>query len=199
MTPVGILLAAGRGRRFDPSGTRNKLLQPVAAGGEPVVVASARAMLAVLPKVVAVVAPDDRGVADVLRALGGDVTTCPDADQGMAQSLVHALRHSLPQAHGWLIALGDMPHVRVSTIQALVEALAGGAVIAAPVCGGRRGNPVAFSLACLPELLALSGDEGARHILKRHPVTEVAVDDPGIFQDIDQPSDLTRELHSHNP
>ncbi len=191
MTPVGILLAAGRGRRFDPSGARNKLLQPV-AGGEPVVVASARAMLAVLPKVVAVVAPDDGGVADALRALGCDVTICPDADDGMAQSLVHALRHSLPEAHGWLIALGDMPHVRVSTIQALADALVGGAVIAAPVCAGKRGNPVAFSAACLPELLALSGDEGARHILKRHQVTEVAVDDPGIFQDIDQPSDLQR-------
>jgi molybdenum cofactor cytidylyltransferase len=39
--PVGILLAAGRGRRFDPAGLRNKLLQPL-ADGEPVVVASAR-------------------------------------------------------------------------------------------------------------------------------------------------------------
>jgi molybdenum cofactor cytidylyltransferase len=85
-----------------------------------------------------------------------------------------------------------MPHVRESTIQALADALAGGAVIAAPVCGGRRGNPVAFGAACLPELLALSGDEGARHILKRHTIAEVAVDDPGIFQDIDQPSDLQR-------
>lgn len=53
MTPVGILLAAGRGRRFDPSGTRNKLLQPL-PNGEPVAVASARALLAVLPKVIAV-------------------------------------------------------------------------------------------------------------------------------------------------
>jgi molybdenum cofactor cytidylyltransferase len=194
MTPVGILLAAGRGRRFDPSGALNKLLQPL-AGGEPVVVASARAMLAVLPHVVAVVAPDDGGAADALRALGCDVTVCPDADKGMAHSLVHALRHSLPQATSWLIALGDMPRVRESTIAALADAVSGGAVIAAPVRGGRRGNPVAFGVACLPELLALSGDEGARHILKRHPVTEVEVDDPGIFQDIDAPSDLKGELH----
>ncbi|MES2760324.1 MAG: nucleotidyltransferase family protein [Pseudomonadota bacterium] len=189
MSPVGILLAAGRGRRFDPSGTRNKLLQTL-AGGEPVVVASARAMLAVLPKVIAVVAPDDGGVAGALRALGCDVTTCPDADQGMAHSLVHALRHSLPEAQAWLVALGDMPQVRESTIRALADAVAAGAVIAAPLCGGRRGNPVAFGAACLPELLALRGDEGARHILQRHPVTPVDVDDPGIFQDIDQPSDL---------
>jgi molybdenum cofactor cytidylyltransferase len=42
----------------------------------------------------------------------------------------------------------------------------------------------------LPALLALEGDEGARSILKQRPVTEVEVDDPGIFQDIDQPADL---------
>jgi molybdenum cofactor cytidylyltransferase len=189
MTPVGILLAAGRGRRFDPSGNRNKLLQPM-AGGEPVVVASARALLAVLPKVVAVVAPADGGVAQALRALGCDVTVCADADDGMAHSLVHALRHSLPAAQSWLVALGDMPHVRESTIRALSEAVAGGAVIAAPVCGGKRGNPVAFGMECLPGLLALEGDEGARRLLKLHPVTEVEVDDPGIFQDVDLPADL---------
>lgn len=56
MHPVGILLAAGRGRRFDPSGERNKLLQAL-PGGEPVVVASAHALLAVLPRVIAVVPP----------------------------------------------------------------------------------------------------------------------------------------------
>ncbi|MEG1113919.1 MAG: nucleotidyltransferase family protein, partial [Janthinobacterium sp.] len=32
MSTVGILLAAGRGRRFDPSGVQNKLLQPLAEG-----------------------------------------------------------------------------------------------------------------------------------------------------------------------
>lgn len=189
MTPVGILLAAGRGRRFDPSGHRNKLLQ-LMAGGEPVVVASARTLLAVLPKVIAVVAPGDAGVAQALRALGCDVTVCPDADDGMAYSLVHAIRHSLPAAQSWLIALGDMPHVRESTIRALSAAVADGAVIAAPVSGGRRGNPVAFGIECLPGLLALEGDEGARRILKLHPVTEVVVDDSGIFQDIDLPDDL---------
>ncbi|HEU4375744.1 MAG TPA: NTP transferase domain-containing protein, partial [Telluria sp.] len=124
MTPVGILLAAGRGRRFDPTGNRNKLLQPM-AGGEPVVVASARTLMAVLPKVIAVVAPGDGGVAQALCTIGCDVVACPDADDGMAHSLVHALRHSRPAAQSWLIALGDMPHVRESTIRALSAAVAG--------------------------------------------------------------------------
>jgi molybdenum cofactor cytidylyltransferase len=194
MNPVGILLAAGRGRRFDPTGARNKLLQPLAgAGGEPVAVASARTLLAVLPKVIAVVRPGDDGVAEALRALGCDVTVCPDADQGMGASLAHGVRHSVGHslpASSWLIALGDMPHLKQSTATALAEAVAGGAVIAAPVSGGKRGNPVAFGTVCLGQLLALGGDEGARRILKLHPVTEVVVDDPGIFQDVDLPADL---------
>jgi molybdenum cofactor cytidylyltransferase len=194
MNAVGILLAAGRGRRFDPQGARNKLLQAL-PDGDPVVVASARHLLAVLPRVVAVVPPADGGVADALRALGCEVTMCAAADSGMAASLVHAIRHSLSGAQApadaWLVALGDMPYVQPETMHALLTALAGGAGIAAPVMNGRRGNPVAFGAAHLPALLALQGDAGARGLLKSSPVTEVAVTDPGIFHDIDTPADLS--------
>ena len=191
MNAVGILLAAGRGRRFDPEGCRNKLLQTL-PNGDPVVVASARNLLASLPRVVAVVAPDDCGVAEALRALGCEVTVCPGADSGMAASLVHAIRHSLPQSDAWLVALGDMPYVTPKTMRALLAALAGGADIAAPVHDGKRGNPVAFGAAHLPALLALEGDAGARGLLRSAVVTPVEVDDPGIFHDIDTPADLPR-------
>ena len=86
MSTAGILLAAGRGRRFDPSGVSNKLLAPLRSS-EPVVVSSARALLAVLPRVIAVVPVDDGGVADALRALGCDVTVCPSADTGIQRGL----------------------------------------------------------------------------------------------------------------
>jgi molybdenum cofactor cytidylyltransferase len=186
---VGILLAAGRGRRFDPLGARNKLLQPLSSG-DPVVVASARHLLSVLPRVIAVVPPQDGGVADALRALGCEVTLCAEADSGMAASLVHAISTSLPQADAWLVALGDMPYVAPSTLRALLDALAAGAGIAAPVFEGRRGNPVAFGAVHLPALLALQGEHGARALLKTAAVTEVVVNDPGILRDIDTPDDL---------
>ena len=192
MDPVGILLAAGRGKRFDPSGARNKLLQAL-PGGELVAVASARTLLSVLPRVIAVV-PEDGAVGEALCALGCEVTVCPDAGSGMAASLVHALRASLPASlsttHGWLVALADMPHVAPQTVRALAAALAAGADIAVPITGGRRGNPVAFGALHLPALLALQGDQGARGLLKSCPVTEIEVNDPGIFRDIDTPADL---------
>ena len=191
--PAGILLAAGRGRRFDPAGLRNKLLQPL-ADDEPVVVASARKLLAAVPRVVAVVAPDDGGVGAHLSALGCDVTVCPDADSGMAQSLTHAIRHTLawaPAPRAWVVALGDMPYVDPATLHALAAALAAGAGIAAPVLDGRRGNPVGFGAVHLDALLALRGDAGARGLLRAFPVTDIAVRDPGIFHDVDTPADLT--------
>ncbi|HEU4777867.1 MAG TPA: nucleotidyltransferase family protein [Telluria sp.] len=189
MNTIGLLLAAGRGQRFDPTGQRNKLLAPL-PGGDLVVVASARAMLAVLPRVIAVV-PAEGAVAAALRAAGCDVTLCPDAASGMAASLVHGLRLAQP-ADGWIIALGDMPYVAPSTMAALRAALAGGAGIAAPLHAGRRGNPVAFGAAYLPQLLALQGDQGARSLLASEPVTAVAVDDPGVLHDIDTASDLNK-------
>ena len=188
MNVVGILLAAGQGRRFDPSGVSNKLLEYV--DHEPVAVASARAMLAVLPRVIAVVPSIDGGVARALRAAGCDVTVCHDAERGMAASLVHGLRHSLPAAQAWIIALADMPYVEPATIAALRDALEKGAPIAAPVHAARRGNPVAFGVAHLAELLALEGDHGARALLTTHFVTDIDVHDPGIFRDIDTVADL---------
>jgi molybdenum cofactor cytidylyltransferase len=184
---TGILLAAGRGTRFDPSGVRNKLLQPL--GGSTVVAHSARNLLAALPRVIAVVKPGDSETASSLRGLGCEIVICEDAACGMATSLVTGIHHS-QDALGWLVALGDMPHVRPATISALAREVEEGADIAVPLYQGQRGNPVAFSRRHLSLLLALEGDTGARGIVRNYPNKEVAVDDPGILQDIDTPSDL---------
>jgi molybdenum cofactor cytidylyltransferase len=185
---TGILLAAGRGRRFDPSGERNKLMQAL-DDGTPVAVAAARNLLTVLPHVVAVLRPGCDALALQLQAAGCRVSICEAADEGMAASLVHGLRASL-QAQGWVIALADMPWVEPATIAALVDAVDEGAHIAVPTWRGKRGNPVAFSRGYLPELLALRGDTGARSLLVTWPVTEVGTEDSGIRRDVDTLNDL---------
>lgn len=189
---VGILLAAGKGMRFDPSGAQNKLLQTT-IDGDTVVVAAATALLAVLPRVTAVVRHAEDAVAMELAKLGCQVVACPDADQGMGASLVCALEQN-QDAAGWLIALGDMPGVQTTTIAALASELRNqlrnGAAIVAPYYKGERGNPVGFGRQHLPELLTLGGDQGARSLLKAHPLTKVEVNDPGIHYDIDTAADL---------
>lgn len=184
---VGILLAAGRGTRFDPSGTRSKLMQPL-PGGDLVAVAAARNLLAVLPGVLAVVRVGDP-LGPVLAGLGCRVVECRMADRGLSASLAEGLT-AAREASGWIVALADMPRVAPDTIARLAVALQAGAGTAAPFWQGQRGNPVGFGRRHLPALLGLKGDRGARDLLKAFPPIEITVDDPGVCLDIDLPSDL---------
>ena len=185
---AGILLAAGKGVRFDPSGAQNKLLQTT-AHGDKVVVASATALLAALPRVTAVVRDVHDAVAIELSNLGCQLVACPDAELGMGASLVCALEQTRDAA-GWVIGLGDMPGVQATTIAALADTLRNGADIVAPFYKEKRGNPVGFGRKHIAELLCLGGDQGARTLLKIHPITKIEVDDPGIHYDVDTAADL---------
>ena len=189
---VGILLAAGRGRRFDPDGLQNKLLQAL-ADGEAVAVHSARHLSQALDRILIVVHPDARDLQTLLASKNFATTICENATAGMGHSLAHAIAQSA-DACGWIIALADMPHVKSSTIAALDAAICDGANIAVPINQGKRGNPVGFSSRYRNALLQLHGDRGARHLLIDADVIEVAVDDAGIFLDIDVPLDLQKLL-----
>ncbi len=187
---VGVLLAAGRGRRFDPTARHDKLCQ-VLPDGRTVAGAAAANLLAAMSHVVAVVRPGEAPLARELARLGCEILTCDNAADGMAASLAAGLSHTAGAA-GWVIALADMPCVQAATIDALVAAIGQGAGIAVPTYQGVRGNPVAFGAAYLPQLLQLDGDEGARSLLKKFAVTEIVVDDAGVRQDVDTPADLER-------
>lgn len=190
---VGVLLAAGAGVRF---GTGGKLLHRL-PGGTPIAVASARNLIAALPRSIAVIRPQQEALQAQLEALGFTVTICPNADEGMGVSLAHAISASSAAStdviDGWVVALADMPFIRPETITAVSSAIANGAMLAAPFHHGERGHPVGFSARLRDELVSLAGDEGARNVVKRHAAELVRVDcdDPGIVADIDTLADLS--------
>lgn len=189
---VGVLLAAGIGRRYDPTGEQLKLLQvaPGSPSRQPMAVAALRNLRAALPEVVAVVRPVDgeqqRRLHQLLATDGARLVVCPDADSGMGHSIACGVR-ARGDAAGWVIALADMPAVSPATIVAVRDALARGHATVAPTCRGQRGHPVGFGRACREELLALAGDAGARRVLTAHPPLLLEVDDPGCLLDIDTP------------
>jgi molybdenum cofactor cytidylyltransferase len=182
----GLLLAAGRSVRF---GT-DKLLHPL-ADGTAVAVASARAMQACMPQVIAVVNRDNESLRIMLEAEGIEIATAPAVDPGTGTSIATGVAAS-PRAAGWLVALADMPYVLPDTIARVLAAVANGALLAAPVYRGQRGHPVGFGAGFRDALLALRGDEGARQILRDHPdaLTLIDCDDAGVVQDIDRLDDL---------
>jgi molybdenum cofactor cytidylyltransferase len=189
---VGILLAAGCGTRFDASGAQNKLLQEI-GNGDLVAVRAVGSLLAVLPTVVAVTRPRAGALAACLEDAGCTIAECATAGLGMGASLAFAIARTR-HAAGWVIALADMPYLQTATIRAVVDALEHGADIAVPVRLGQRGNPVGFSCRHLAALLRTTGDQGARTLLRAHPVIEVEVGDDGIHRDIDTVFDLRRNI-----
>lgn len=185
---AGVLLAAGAGSRFGGG----KLLHPL-PDGTPIGVAAWRNLSRVLPSVTVVIRPGDPSLEHVFLDAGATLTRCPDAHLGMGHSLACGIA-ATAGADGWMVALADMPAVLPATIESIVQQLVLGAGIVVPVHRGRRGHPVAFSAAYRERLLALSGDSGARTILRDDADAVVCVDtdDIGVLQDIDTREDAQR-------
>lgn len=183
---VGVLLAAGAGSRFGS----DKLLHRL-PDGTPIAVASAIRLRAACTRVVAVVRPGSDELARLLLAQGCEVIECTQAGNGMGHTLAAGVAAS-SDASGWLVALADMPFIAARSYQAVIELLDQGAQLAATGYQGRRGHPVGFAACWLPDLIALSGDEGARAILFRHSKDLVwrDGDDAGVLMDVDRPTDL---------
>ena len=190
MNVAAILLAAGSASRFGSDKLHHALPHGVA-----IAVQSARHLRAVFGRVLAVVRPGADTLAEKLRAEGCDIAVCENAAEGMGESLACAVRAAGP-ADAYMVALADMPFIRPSSIEAVRDALAGGAAIAAPYFRAHRGHPVGISGRFRSELAALKGDEGARKLLAAHEalLVKVPVGDPGVVRDIDKPSDLTPPL-----
>ena len=152
---------------------------------------AARHLKMELERVVAVVRPGSAELADALEKEGCEVVVCENAAEGMGASLACAARQA-GEADGYLVALGDMPFVRRTTIAAVRDALAAGAPLAAPYFRARRGHPVALSKKFLEQLLALKGDVGAKKLLEDNEsaLVKIPVGDPGVIRDIDTPDDL---------
>lgn len=189
-----MLLAAGAGRRFGGA----KLLQ-AHWRDRPIVEHSARTLLTVLPDTVAVVADENDALSHLLRQWGAGVVHNPDPSRGMGSSIAAAVR-ACPDADGWLVALADMPWVRVESIRRVVEALRAGAEAAAPYFDGQRGHPVGFSARFRAQLLNLDGPQGARGLFEAaQGLVRIPVRDPGVLLDVDRPADLQRAPHPINP
>lgn len=183
---VGILLAAGFSRRYGG----DKLVQRL-PDGRFVALASAQNLVQALPRSIAVLRPGFPDLEAALRAAGLAVTVFADAARGMGASLAHGV-HAAGPAGGYVVALADMPFIAPSSITAVADALRAGTPIVAPRHAGERGHPVGFAGRYFDELVATTGDEGARHLVKRDGLAFVDVADPGVVQDIDTPADLPR-------
>lgn len=191
MNVVAILLAAGSAKRFGSDKLLHALPHEV-----PIAIQAARNLAAVVGKdVLVVLRPEAKALSALFLKEGCRAVVCDNAAEGMGASLACGVR-AAGAADAYLVALADMPFIRASTIEAVRDALASGATLAAPYFRARRGHPVGIAGIFRAELESLGGDEGAKTLLARHQdkMTKIPVGDPGAIRDIDTPGDLAPPL-----
>jgi molybdenum cofactor cytidylyltransferase len=190
-----VVLAAGAGSRFGGG----KLLAPW-AGGVLLDGALAAAFAAPVRRAIVVTGSGGEAVAEAASAFArrmGEagrlhVVHAADHAEGMGASLRRAAADLAADCAGVFVFLGDMPRVPHAVLSPLAEAVRAGAPAAAPSFEGRRGHPVVIGASLLPQLLTLTGDAGARSILKDLGDRLVLVEAPddGVLFDVDQRGDL---------
>ena len=115
--------------------------------------------------------------------------------EGQSTSLHAGLAAVPPETSAALFLLGDQPLIGPAIINALLDAYArSGRRIVVPAYDGQRGNPVLFDRALWPELLQITGDQGARGVLRAHAweIIEVPVSGAHFTEDIDTEADYER-------
>jgi CTP:molybdopterin cytidylyltransferase MocA len=162
--------------------------------GQPLVVRAAEAALASAAWPVVVVLGANAGaIRPVLARMPVLIAENSAWAEGMAASIragITTLQQFSRALDGVLIALCDQPAFTADVIRRLVAAQqATGRGIAAAHYEGRNAAPVLFRREHFPALAALTGEEGARHLLNGHPagVAEVAL--PELALDLDTPQD----------
>ncbi len=196
---IPILLAAGQSERFGS----DKLLTTFEYQGQvsPLFIHTIRRWLTVFKQISLVVRPDNVDLLTQLYAsdVSDQVTIimANNANDGMSASLIAGIKHH-QSASAWLLGLADMPFISSSVLKASLDELSHGAIITRPYYENKPGHPVGFCHRFYDELMSLTGDRGAKHLLNTHQelIKKISSDDDGILLDIDTPLCLAEVMAS---
>lgn len=184
MNIAAVVLAAGSSSRL---GQPKQLLE---FNGEPLLHRAARAAL-------------EAGCAPVLVVLGAKAAFCRPAiadlpvqivdnkewKSGLASSVRCGIAALPDTASAAILLTCDQPHVSADLLRQLIAASRDGENMAASQYAGTIGIPALFPRRSFPELLALTGGNGAKSLLRKGADAVGCVPFPEGRIDIDTPAD----------
>jgi len=199
MSLAGVVLAAGRSGRM---GTPKPLLD---FRGRPFIIRILEALEALDLKLrLVVLGPDAPRVRAILAPHDCVIVENPEVETGPIGSLRAALAALRPLRPAAVLAWPvDLPHVRLATVERLIEAYrrAGGPAVV-PAFAERRGQPVIWDASLFEEVETSEAAtrHGARAVLRAHQseLRTVTVDDPAVLDDLNTPRDYERLVREVN-
>ena len=186
MKVLGAVLAAGASRRM---GTPKQLLPW--GGGTLLGHAAAAACGSRCERVLVIVGHHADAMRLATSGMDLELVVNPDWEEGIASSVRVAVSSASEHAmDGVLLSVCDQPSISPAVLDALLDRFERDPARAvASAYAGTVGVPAVFGARWYPQLLALTGDAGARHVLRDHPADVTAVPWEEGAADVDNPED----------
>jgi len=183
---IGVLLAAGQSSRFGS----NKLLHKL-DNGNYIAQQSAKTLNEVFSNSIAIVNKNETKLSRIFSNCGLTSVVNEQYKFGISSSIACAMKN-INNAQACVIALADMPFIKVETLKKIVGKMKNEKCIIAPCHKGKRGHPVLFSRHFFAELSQLNNDVGAKELIKNSEkhLTLIEVNDVGVIKDIDKLTDI---------
>jgi molybdenum cofactor cytidylyltransferase/nicotine blue oxidoreductase len=182
LTTVGILLAAGEGRRMG----RPKALMRDPDGTPWLVRAAAALDAGGCDRITVVLGAGSQEARMLLEDIPVDVIVAPDWSSGMGASLRAGLGF-LIEGDAALLHLVDLPDVGADVVRRVLAADSGPDALSRATYHGEPGHPVLLGRHHWPGVLRVAtGDKGARDYLAAHPPMLVECGDLATGVDVDR-------------
>lgn len=191
---VGIIItAAGFAKRFRKAGGNGNKLD-ARLNNCSVFAQTLRHACATDLAVHVVTRPENIHIQELCRAQQIPFTLIESA--GLGESIAAGVSAN-PHWNGWLIHLADMPFVPPAMFVQVADALALHELVR-PRVNAQPGHPVGFAHCWYDKLSRLTGDNGARELLRAEAVHFIEIEDGDSQRDIDLPSHLAQgEENNH--
>ena len=178
-----ILLAAGQSKRMQGE---NKLTKNIR--GIPLIKHSLQNILNSSIDEIIIVLGHDKEIIEKLIDKNDKIKFIFNKDfkSGIASSIKSGLKNLSKQTKAFIICLGDMPLVNTNIYNQLIEARKNKEIIV-PVYKGQQGNPILFSKSMKEKVMSISGDVGAKQILKlnKDKILNLEMNDQSIIKGFD--------------
>lgn len=179
---AAIVLAAGSSSRM---GGQDKLMMKI--GGETLLYRTVKNICAsAVSKCIIVVRNDVDKYRAMLEDFDVEIVLAANAYEGMSVSLKAGMNAAGEYLNGYMICLGDMPDLLPHHFNQVIAAHRDDKIIRPRTIDGRYGHPVLFAQCYYDKLKKMSGDVGARSLIKEQcsNVIELEMDD-AILTDLD--------------